>query len=367
MVMGNELDFFNNSRGYTTVGPRPIQVEKADFDRDSRLDVAILSVGTSGAALQYAQRLYVLRGNGAGGFDPSFEIALEQVTDASSRFAVGDFNSDGWPDLALLEPAAARVRLALNTRDAEGALFDASTEPLATGERASAIAAGDLDGDDTDDLVLGYPGTEPRVGLLVSDGAGGVASNASVAIGCSPTCMAVAPIDGDDALDIALGGSAAAGGASAHVILGDGDGGIAGALSADLSGVPSDLAVGDLDRAGGQDLALVQPASAILSSVLVLEVADGPRFVRGDANSDGATDVSDAVFALRHLFGGGPGLPCQKSADADSSGDLDLTDAVFLLDFLFLGADPPPHPFPNCGADPGEDGLTCELYWPCTE
>jgi hypothetical protein len=71
----------------------------------------------------------------------------------------------------------------------------------------------------------------------------------------------------------------------------------------------------------------------------------GPRpFLRGDANEDGAVDVSDAVFILRFLFLGGPGPSCLDAADADDDGRLELTDAIFALNHLFLGGPPPPPP-----------------------
>jgi hypothetical protein len=90
-------------------------------------------------------------------------------------------------------------------------------------------------------------------------------------------------------------------------------------------------------------------------------------FLRGDSNSDGSIDVSDAVFILSALFGGGRDASCNDSADVDDSGDLDLTDGIFLLDALFRGSPGPPPPFDVCGEDPTPDGLGCESYPPCAE
>ena len=61
--------------------------------------------------------------------------------------------------------------------------------------------------------------------------------------------------------------------------------------------------------------------------------------------------------------------PCSpgdvKSADTNDDGKIDLSDAVALLNHLFLGALPPPPPFPDCGTDGTEDGLSCESSGPC--
>ncbi len=44
--------------------------------------------------------------------------------------------------------------------------------------------------------------------------------------------------------------------------------------------------------------------------------------------------------------------------DADGNGAVNLTDALFiLLNHLFRGGDPPPAPYPAAGIDPTQDGL----------
>ena len=88
-------------------------------------------------------------------------------------------------------------------------------------------------------------------------------------------------------------------------------------------------------------------------------------FVRGDTNADGDRNVTDAVFVLEHLFGGGTEPPCAKSADANDSGRVDITDAVHVLNFLFADGPPPPAPFPECGPDPTPDDLTCLSFEGC--
>ncbi len=80
-------------------------------------------------------------------------------------------------------------------------------------------------------------------------------------------------------------------------------------------------------------------------------------FVRGDADSSGKLEITDAIYALRHLFQGGPGFACADAADTDDSGEVGLTDAVVTLRFLFQGGIEPSPPFPRCGADETEDGL----------
>jgi PKD domain-containing protein len=83
-------------------------------------------------------------------------------------------------------------------------------------------------------------------------------------------------------------------------------------------------------------------------------------FRRGDANTDGAMDLSDAVFTLSALFLGGDQPSCAKAADVNDDGAIDISDPVFTLARLFTGGDPIPDPGPlTCGPDPTVDGLGC--------
>ncbi|MBI4602175.1 MAG: hypothetical protein HY721_09465 [Planctomycetes bacterium] len=81
-------------------------------------------------------------------------------------------------------------------------------------------------------------------------------------------------------------------------------------------------------------------------------------FRRGDADSSGGVDLTDAVFLLLHLFQGGPAPACEDASDFNDDGIQDITDAILILTFLFRGVDlsEPPGPY-DCGPDPTQDGL----------
>lgn len=123
-----------------------------------------------------------------------------------------------------------------------------------------------------------------------------------------------------------------------------------------------DLLPGDAGwRIASARTELVQPSF----SFTVGEVAS-VEFVRGDANTDGSVDISDAIYLLRHLFHGTPvTLNCPASADTDHNARLDLTDAVALVTYLFQGGKRPDAPFPSCGADPQPGSLPCDAFSPC--
>jgi hypothetical protein len=83
-----------------------------------------------------------------------------------------------------------------------------------------------------------------------------------------------------------------------------------------------------------------------------------PRFfVRGDANEDGYTDVSDAISIIGYLLGYHDSS-CADALDTNDDGKLDAADPVFLLNSLFLGTGPPSTPA-FCWIDTTDDELSC--------
>ncbi len=92
-----------------------------------------------------------------------------------------------------------------------------------------------------------------------------------------------------------------------------------------------------------------------------VEGADLPGFIRGDCNADGSSNISDPIFLLEVLFGAGTPSPCEDACDVSDDGALDLADAILMLGHVFTGS-PAVYPAPvQCGSDPTDDGLTCEL------
>jgi Zn-dependent metalloprotease len=90
-----------------------------------------------------------------------------------------------------------------------------------------------------------------------------------------------------------------------------------------------------------------------------------PAFRRGDSNTDGKVDISDALRTLAFLFLGASELDCKDAADANDDNKLDISDGIFVLTYLFVGGAPLPDPGPqNCGQDP-TDSIGCDSYEGC--
>ena len=116
----------------------------------------------------------------------------------------------------------------------------------------------------------------------------------------------------------------------------------------------------------------VRGFTAVFACLLVLACSLQPRleagsFVRGDANADGAINMTDAISILSFLFLGGTEPACLDAADTDNNEVVQLTDGIYALNFLFSGGAPPPPPYPGCGRDPTADQLGCEEFAPCPD
>ena len=61
----------------------------------------------------------------------------------------------------------------------------------------------------------------------------------------------------------------------------------------------------------------------------------------GDANNSGGFSISDAVFIIAHIFGGGPAPAQPCLGDANGSGGISISDAVYLIAHIFGGGPAP--------------------------
>jgi plastocyanin len=83
------------------------------------------------------------------------------------------------------------------------------------------------------------------------------------------------------------------------------------------------------------------------------------RFLRGDAQTDGAIDLTDVYSLLEFLFLGEAARACPDALDANDDGAVDISDPIYLIFFLFDAGPPPPKPRVVPGADRTDDDLLC--------
>ena len=207
--------------------------------------------------------------------------------------AVADFNGDGFPDIATASGNSGVISVLLNGGDGT---FGA---PVVTQlpNSISQIAAADLRGNGTEDLVVGvYFGVE----VLLGNGNGTFAAAVDYqASAYSPTAMVIGTFDANGSPDIVISD---AGGSNVDLFPGNGDGTF-GAPIASVSANVTALAAGDFNGDAKLDLVSANSQSGTIS------------FIRGLGNGSFAAPVN---------FIAGPQLGQIAAGDLDGDGKLDV-------------------------------------------
>ncbi len=76
-------------------------------------------------------------------------------------------------------------------------------------------------------------------------------------------------------------------------------------------------------------------------STLMIGNAPAPRYICGDADGSGSVSISDAVYLINYIFGGGPASNPLLAGDADCSNAVSISDAVYLINYIFAGGPQP--------------------------
>ncbi len=334
------------------VGPATTALAAADLDRDGDLDLVAGNYATN--------HLTVALGDGSGGFSPT---PAEGYTLAGQprNLAIGDFDGDGWLDIAASSFFEGTVHV---LRGTGGGLL-AAPKVLEAQSAPVGMLAADLDGDGRDELGVAESGAysytifSSRLGMLDAAPAGARFRAAPPA----PSGLAAGDFDRDGKPDLVTTASTAIAGAADFVFFeGLGDGGFAAGAGSVVNaggGAAWRLLPGDLDRDGKLDL-LAHQGSRVLSVTGTgaggfaaaggLDIA--PQTIvdlaAADLDRDGVLDVVlaqtglDTVLVALGAGDGSFGTPTPYAAssiasddvtsvavaDVDRDGDLDLVLAL---------------------------------------
>ena len=269
-------------------------VAVGDFNGDGKLDLAV------GGYIGPTYSITILLGNGDGTFTTKGSVA---TGGAFQVFAVGDFNGDGIPDLAVANTTANTVTILLGNGDGTFTASTAAASP--TGTNPVAIAVGDFNGDGIPDLAIGNDppgGGAGSLTILLGNGNGTFTAAASPATTSGVNSIAIADFNGDGFADIVV-----ADGLTITMLTGKGDGTFTTSTIEPIGARSlSTTIVGDFNGDGKADVAingwpflLLGNGDGTFSQLpfeVVLPTSVGsvsyPIAVGADFNGDGTTDFA---------------------------------------------------------------------------
>ena len=331
VLLGNGDGTFQAPVQYKT-GGNVRSVAVADFNGDGKLDIAACGPGLMDGSL--VPNAGILLGNGNGAFQPV--RSLTGFGNGPYSLAVGDFNKDGKPDLAI----ANWGKLGDDTDQGGVLVFLGqgngtfqSPASYSAGMNPSFITTADVNGDHAADLLVATraPSFTYRVAVLLGNGSGTFGAATLFPTDYGPAWIAVADLNGDGKPDLAI--AHCCGETDATIMLGNGDGTFQPDIHVPAAVSPAAVLVTDLNADKRPDL--IAGLGGFSSGVAVflnisMNNLNGASFLSGPLAPDSfATAFGAGLAAAAQMAGlpypaalGGTTVTIADSAGAQQSAQI---------------------------------------------
>jgi hypothetical protein len=309
---------FSQPNDILNVGNQPSAVGLGDFNGDGTPDLAVV--------LSDQSAVQILLGDGQGNFTLGSLVPGAITAPCSSGYfrsrcsiAVGDFNHDGRPDLAITSDLAdvftADNKVYVFLGNGDGTFTPAAGSPVTVGSFPVQVKTGDFNSDGLQDLVVAN-GNDNTLSILLGNGDGTFtpAGGSPVPVGSFPFFLAVADFRLKGMSDIAVTN---ADDSTVSILWSNGDGTFTEASGSPVqSGYynPTSVVAADFNKDGFVDLAVA-------------------NFIPLNQNSPDCGDISNVVILPNNgdgTFSPGPTLPvglyplAMVAADFNQDGNTDL-------------------------------------------
>lgn len=284
-------------------GAGPWGISAGDFNGDGFPDLAVANHGGASPGT-FGNGISVLLGKA----DGTFKSAVNYAGGVGpTNLVSGDFNRDGKIDVATVNTEADSISILAGNGDGT---FGAAVGYV-TGHRPQGITAADFNRDGSLDLAFPIQGT--GLSVMLANGTGGFNPIVNYDVASGSQGIANGDFNRDGKLDIVTASPSAK---AVSVLLGNGNGTFQTAINSSTGGnsQPSSIVVGDFNRDGKSDVAvacLVPPSVNImlgngnggfgLPSFTSGSINTPADLKGGDFNGDGKMDlVSTGIFLGPH-------------------------------------------------------------------
>jgi hypothetical protein len=282
VLLGNGDGTFQQPRNFTASN-HPIKAAVADFNGDSKLDLA--------AANYYSNDVSLLLGNGDGTFQPAVNydllVGFNGVnTPAPADIIVGDFNGDGKLDFVTANFGSSQVSVLLGNSNGTFQApmnFNTYKSNISDGNSPLSVSVADFDGDGKPDVVVANANSD-NVSVLLGNGDGTLQPAVHFAVGRTPYSVAASDINGDGSVDLVVANATGSGvSGTISVLLGNGDGTFQTAVNFPAGITASYLAVADFNGDNKFDIAVANVANNFAVTTGTVSVLTNNSIASGDS------------------------------------------------------------------------------------